>query len=66
MREKRKKCDPAEAEATRRLSGRPRKAKSCTEINCSVESDPNYLMYPVCSPLDWIDVVMSQALLNRS
>ncbi|MGG0510804.1 hypothetical protein ABE078_25395 [Priestia megaterium] len=60
------KCDPAEAEEARRLRGRLWKAKSCSEINCSVKSDPYYLMYPVCSSLDWIDVVMSQALLNRS
>ncbi|MCY9024884.1 hypothetical protein MOF32_18390 [Priestia megaterium] len=52
--------------AARGKTGRPRKAKSCTEINSGVESDLYYLMYPVCSPLDWIDVAMSQALLNRS
>ncbi|MEB4869091.1 hypothetical protein P8831_10220 [Priestia megaterium] len=30
--------DPAGAQATGRLSGRPRKAKPCTEINCGVIS----------------------------
>ncbi|WP_179863798.1 hypothetical protein [Priestia megaterium] len=29
---------PPAGKATRRLSGRPRKAKSCTEINCGVTS----------------------------
>ncbi|MED4048127.1 hypothetical protein ACQKJG_15575 [Priestia megaterium] len=29
---------PAGAYATRRLTGLPRKAKSCTEINCGVTS----------------------------
>jgi len=36
LREKRNRWDPAGAKATRRLSGRPRKAKPCTEINCGV------------------------------
>jgi len=36
LREQRNRWDPAGAQATRRLSGRPRKAKPCTEINCGV------------------------------
>jgi len=36
LREKRNRWDPTEAQATRRLSGRPRKAKPCTEISCGV------------------------------
>ncbi|UTE79135.1 hypothetical protein [Rossellomorea sp. KS-H15a] len=36
--------NPAGALATRRLAFRPRKAKSCTEINSGVTSDPNYLL----------------------
>ncbi|WP_192885541.1 hypothetical protein [Priestia megaterium] len=39
----------AGAYATRRLTGRPRKAKSCTEINSGVTSSPahlsNWLIY---------------------
>ncbi|MED3865933.1 hypothetical protein [Priestia megaterium] len=34
----REKPDPAGTEVTRRLTGRPRKAKSCTEINSGVTS----------------------------
>ncbi|AVX06859.1 hypothetical protein C1N54_03540 [Priestia megaterium] len=34
----REKRDPAGAEATRRLTARPRKAKSCTEISSGVTS----------------------------
>ncbi|WP_170923473.1 hypothetical protein [Priestia aryabhattai] len=33
------------AQATRRLSGRPRKAKPCTEINCGVISSPAHVSY---------------------
>ncbi|WP_461672399.1 hypothetical protein [Priestia megaterium] len=34
---------PAGAQATRRLIGRPRKAKPCTEINSGVTSSPEHL-----------------------
>ncbi|MGI1797518.1 hypothetical protein ACRPLQ_03580 [Priestia sp. TRN 1309] len=34
---------PAGAEATRRLSGRPRKAKPCTEINSGIISSPPHV-----------------------
>ncbi|MEI2337682.1 hypothetical protein V8V71_03050 [Priestia megaterium] len=34
---------PAGAQATRRLSGRPRKAKPCTEINCGRASSLDYI-----------------------
>ncbi|WP_192885532.1 hypothetical protein [Priestia megaterium] len=53
---------PAGAEATSRISGRPRKAKSCTEIDSGVTSDSYSIIYPVCVSLDWIDLVMSQPL----
>ncbi|MGG0590643.1 hypothetical protein ABEY80_12425 [Priestia megaterium] len=46
----------AGAQATRRLSGRPRKAKPCTEINSGVTSSPTH-----CSSLDWVHFVMSQS-----
>ncbi|MFL0493342.1 hypothetical protein [Priestia megaterium] len=36
---------PAGAQATRRLIGRPRKAKPCTEINSGVTSSPDYLSH---------------------
>ncbi|MEH7467746.1 hypothetical protein V7195_14555, partial [Priestia megaterium] len=52
--------DPAGAYATRRLSGRPRKAKSRTEINGGFTSGS--AMYPICSPFNWIYLVMSQPL----
>ncbi|WP_142752776.1 hypothetical protein [Priestia megaterium] len=45
----------------RRLTGRSRKAKPCTEINSGVTSDLYWIIYPVCSPLDSINVVMSQS-----
>ncbi|MGE7304995.1 hypothetical protein ACQKJG_14330 [Priestia megaterium] len=48
--------------ATRRLSGRTRKAKSCTEINRDETSEPYELMYPIFSSLDWIHLVISQPL----
>ncbi|WP_427076661.1 hypothetical protein [Priestia megaterium] len=35
--------NPAGAQATRRLSGRSRKAKPCTEINCGRASSPDYI-----------------------
>jgi len=38
--EKRNRWDPTGAQATRRLSGRPRKAKPCMEINSGVTSSP--------------------------
>ncbi|MED4047177.1 hypothetical protein [Priestia megaterium] len=50
------------AQVTRRLSARPRKAKPCTDINCGVTSDLYELLYPVCSSLGWIHLVMSQPL----
>ncbi|WP_423145600.1 hypothetical protein [Priestia sp. 40] len=33
------------AQATRRLIGHPRKAKTCTEINCGVTSSPAHAYY---------------------
>ncbi|MDE8675504.1 hypothetical protein [Priestia sp. SB1] len=39
-------------QATRRLSGRPRKAKSCTEINCGVISSPAHVFYLFVFRLD--------------
>ncbi|MFE4039346.1 hypothetical protein ACFX4W_17275 [Priestia sp. YIM B13489] len=48
--------NPAGAQATRRLSGRSRKAKPCTEINCGRASRPD------CSPLNGIHFVTSQPL----
>ncbi|WP_342839853.1 hypothetical protein [Priestia megaterium] len=50
------------AQVTRRLSARPRKAKPGTDINCGVTSDLYELLYPVCSSLGWIHLVMSQPL----
>ncbi|MCJ7987478.1 hypothetical protein MUB16_32130 [Priestia sp. OVL9] len=44
------------------LAGRPRKAKSCTEVNRDGTSDPYELLYPISSSLDSIDFVMSQSL----
>ncbi|WP_226897511.1 hypothetical protein [Priestia megaterium] len=44
------------------LTGRPRKAKSCTEINRDGTSEPYELLYPISSSLDSIDFVMSQSL----
>ncbi|MGR9542238.1 hypothetical protein [Priestia megaterium] len=41
---------------------RARKAKPCTDINCGITSDLYELLYPVCSPLDWIHFVMTQPL----
>ncbi|MGF9944734.1 hypothetical protein ABEX44_15955 [Priestia megaterium] len=44
--------------------GRPRKAKSCTEINSGVSSGPYELISPLCSSLNGIDLVMSQAHIS--
>nr|WP_238158775.1 hypothetical protein [Priestia megaterium]MDH3170997.1 hypothetical protein [Priestia megaterium] len=52
---------PAGAEATRRLTGRPRKAKPCTETNSGVTIDPYELIHLICLPLDWRNLVMSQS-----
>ncbi|ADE68193.1 hypothetical protein BMQ_1160 [Priestia megaterium QM B1551] len=54
---------PRRRQATRRLTGRPRKAKPCTEINCGVISDLYELMYPICSSLGWVHFVMFQPFL---
>ncbi|MDO6848015.1 hypothetical protein Q4S57_08645 [Priestia megaterium] len=54
--------DTTGAYATRRLSDRLRKAKSCTEINCGVTSDSAHVSH---LPLDWIHFVMSQTLLEN-
>ncbi|NGY87934.1 hypothetical protein F6Y05_33215 [Bacillus megaterium] len=43
---------PAGAQATRRLTGRPRKAKPCTEINSAVISNSYQSIHPSCSSLD--------------
>ncbi|WP_335442981.1 hypothetical protein [Priestia megaterium] len=43
--------------------GRPRKAKTCMEINSGVTSHPYQLIYPVCLSLDCIDSVMPQPLI---
>jgi len=43
LREKQNRWDPAGAQATRRLSGRPRKAKPCMEINCGVTNSPAHV-----------------------
>ncbi|CAI8943678.1 hypothetical protein EMIT0180MI3_30347 [Priestia megaterium] len=45
--------------ARRRLTGRPRKAKPCMEINSGGPSHPYYL---ICSYLEWIDFIMSHSL----
>ncbi|MGE6831863.1 hypothetical protein ACQKGA_18925 [Priestia megaterium] len=50
------------AQVTRRLSARPRKVKPRTDINCGVASDLYELLYPVCSSLGWIHLVMSHPL----
>ncbi|WP_411304642.1 hypothetical protein [Priestia aryabhattai] len=42
-------------------SGRPRKAKPCTEIRRNKGCILAH--YPICSSLDWGDFVMSQSLL---
>ncbi|MBK0008844.1 hypothetical protein IAE23_20410 [Bacillus sp. S35] len=47
---------------TRRLSACPRKAKSCTEINCGVTSDSAHVFH---LSLEWIHFVMSQPLLEN-
>ncbi|MGI1811519.1 MULTISPECIES: hypothetical protein [Priestia] len=51
----------AGTQVTRRLSGRPRKAKSCTEINCGIKSGSAHISHLFI--LDWIHFVMSQPLL---
>ncbi|MBT2254027.1 hypothetical protein [Priestia megaterium] len=37
----------------------PQKAKSCTEINSGVKSNPYEFINPICSSLDWVNSVMS-------
>ncbi|MDR7241130.1 MULTISPECIES: hypothetical protein [Priestia] len=46
----------------KRLTDRPRKAKSCTEINSGATSNPYSIIYPICSSVDWMDLVVSQSL----
>ncbi|MGG2086668.1 hypothetical protein ABFY59_06655 [Priestia aryabhattai] len=40
----------------------PEEAKSCTEISSDVTSNLYKLLYPICSSLDWSDLVMSHFL----
>ncbi|MDR7241350.1 hypothetical protein [Priestia megaterium] len=54
---------PRRSGSDRRLTGRPRKAKSCTEINSGVTSNPYEFINPICSSLDWVNSVMSQPFL---
>ncbi|WP_195695229.1 MULTISPECIES: hypothetical protein [Priestia] len=51
---------PAGAQATRRLIPRPRK-RSLARISTAV-SQAVQIIYPICSSLDGIDLVMSQSL----
>ncbi|MBT2255153.1 hypothetical protein J7E64_07090 [Priestia megaterium] len=43
------------------MIGEERRAKPCTEINSGVTSDPYELIHPICLPLDWRNLVMSQS-----
>ncbi|MDR7245674.1 hypothetical protein [Priestia megaterium] len=54
----------AGAEATRRLTARPRKAKSGMEITSVVTSDPYELLAPICSSLDGMDLATSQSHIS--
>ncbi|MGG3195081.1 hypothetical protein [Priestia aryabhattai] len=45
----------------RGLTGRPRKAKPCTEINSDVTIVPYELILFICLPLDWRNLAMSQS-----
>ncbi|MBX4161096.1 MULTISPECIES: hypothetical protein [Priestia] len=52
-------------ELSDRLTGRPRKAKSCMEINRDGTSGPYKLLYPISSSLDSIDSLCLNLFLYR-